>query len=191
MSGVKLEKIVKSYGKIEVVHGIDLEVEETEFVVLVGPSGCGKSTTLRMIAGLEEISSGEISIDDRIVNRVAPKDRDVAMVFQNYALSPPLKVFENIAFGLRIRKESKEHINNTVAEVSEILGSLTDDLPNYQVVSDNAWLWGALSCDIQRCFYLMNHYPIWTQSCARKCVRKSSGCTNDSEQRRSMSRMIR
>jgi len=122
MSGVKLEKIVKSYGKIEVVHGIDLEVEETEFVVLVGPSGCGKSTTLRMIAGLEEISSGEISIDDRIVNRVAPKDRDVAMVFQNYALYPHLKVFENIAFGLRIRKESKEHINNTVAEVSEILG---------------------------------------------------------------------
>jgi len=122
MSGVKLENIVKSYGRLEVVHGIDLEVDEQEFVVLVGPSGCGKSTTLRMIAGLEEITSGVISIDDRVVNRVAPKDRDVAMVFQNYALYPHLKVFENIAFGLRIRKESKEHINKTVEEVSEILG---------------------------------------------------------------------
>ena len=122
MSGVKLENIVKSYGKVEVVHGIDLEVDEKEFVVLVGPSGCGKSTTLRMIAGLEEITSGVVSIDDRVVNRVAPKDRDVAMVFQNYALYPHLKVFENIAFGLRIRKESKDHINKTVKEVSDILG---------------------------------------------------------------------
>jgi len=122
MSGVKLESIFKSYGNLEVVHGIDLEVQEKEFVVLVGPSGCGKSTTLRMIAGLEDISDGTISIDGRVVNRVAPKDRDVAMVFQNYALYPHLKVFENIAFGLRIRKESKEHIDKTVAEVSEILG---------------------------------------------------------------------
>jgi len=122
VSGVKLEKIVKSYGRLEVVHSIDLEVEEKEFVVLVGPSGCGKSTTLRMIAGLEEITSGEISIDNRIVNRVAPKNRDVAMVFQNYALYPHLSVFENIAFGLRIRKESKEHIAKTVEEASNILG---------------------------------------------------------------------
>jgi len=122
MSGVKLENIVKSYGKVEVVHGVDLEVSEKEFVVLVGPSGCGKSTTLRMIAGLEEITSGVISIDGRVVNRVAPKDRDVAMVFQNYALYPHLKVFDNIAFGLRIRKESKDHINKTVKEVSDILG---------------------------------------------------------------------
>ena len=122
MSGVILDCIVKAYGNIEVVHGIDLEVAEKEFVVLVGPSGCGKSTTLRMIAGLEEITSGNISIDGRIVNRIAPKDRDVAMVFQNYALYPHLKVFENIAFGLRIRKEPKAHIQKTVEEVSEILG---------------------------------------------------------------------
>lgn len=122
MSGVKLESIVKSYGEIEVVHSVSLEVEEKEFVVLVGPSGCGKSTTLRMIAGLEEISSGVLTIDDRIVNRVAPKDRDVAMVFQNYALYPHLNVAENIAFGLRIRKESKEHIAESIEEVSTILG---------------------------------------------------------------------
>jgi len=127
MSNLILEKIVKRYGDVEVVHGIDLEIATKEFVVLVGPSGCGKSTTLRMIAGLEEISDGTISIDDRVVNRVAPKDRDVAMVFQNYALYPHLNVAENIAFGLRIRKESKEHIENSVKEVAETLG-LTDYL---------------------------------------------------------------
>ena len=122
MANVNLEKIVKRYGDIEVVHGIDLHIVPQEFVVLVGPSGCGKSTTLRMIAGLEEISDGTISIDDRVVNRIAPKDRDVAMVFQNYALYPHLNVADNIAFGLRIRKESKEHIAEAVKEVGEILG---------------------------------------------------------------------
>jgi multiple sugar transport system ATP-binding protein len=122
MAGVSLQGIVKAYGALQVVHGIDLEVEEKEFVVLVGPSGCGKSTTLRMIAGLEEISDGDLMIDGRHVNRVAPKDRDVAMVFQNYALYPHLNVADNIAFGLRIRKESKEVIASSVAEVGEILG---------------------------------------------------------------------
>ena len=122
MSGVKLKKISKSYGPLEVVHGIDLEVASQEFVVLVGPSGCGKSTTLRMVAGLEEITSGELMIDDKVVNEVAPKDRDIAMVFQNYALYPHLNVADNIAFGLKIRKESKENIEKQVAEVSEILG---------------------------------------------------------------------
>ncbi len=122
MSGVKLERIVKTYGDVEVVHGINLEVDEKEFVVLVGPSGCGKSTTLRMIAGLEEISTGKLTIDGAVVNRVAPKDRDVAMVFQNYALYPHLNVAENIAFGLRIRKEPKENIKKIVDEVAQTLG---------------------------------------------------------------------
>ncbi|TKA97390.1 sn-glycerol-3-phosphate ABC transporter ATP-binding protein UgpC [Cereibacter changlensis] len=122
MSGVSLKGIVKAYGAVRVVHGIDLEVQEKEFVVLVGPSGCGKSTTLRMIAGLEEISDGALTIDGRLVNRVAPKDRDVAMVFQNYALYPHLNVADNIAFGLRIRKESKENIAAAVDEVGKILG---------------------------------------------------------------------
>ena len=122
MAGVQLNGIVKAYGAVQVVHGIDLEVNEQEFVVLVGPSGCGKSTTLRMIAGLEEISDGDLTIDGRRVNRVAPKDRDVAMVFQNYALYPHLNVAENIAFGLRIRKESKEVIASSVDEVGTILG---------------------------------------------------------------------
>lgn len=127
MTGVVLERIVKRYGAVEVVHGIDLNVSEKEFVVLVGPSGCGKSTTLRMIAGLEEISAGQLTIDGRIMNRVAPKDRDVAMVFQNYALYPHLNVADNMAFGLRIRKMPKEEIKTTIADVAEILG-LTDYL---------------------------------------------------------------
>ncbi|MEP0940759.1 MAG: sn-glycerol-3-phosphate ABC transporter ATP-binding protein UgpC [Rhizobiaceae bacterium] len=122
MSGVKIDGVFKRYGAVQVVHGIDLDVAEKEFVVLVGPSGCGKSTTLRMIAGLEEISNGAISIDGRVVNRIAPKDRDVAMVFQNYALYPHLNVAENIAFGLRIRKVPKDEINKSIADVAEILG---------------------------------------------------------------------
>jgi multiple sugar transport system ATP-binding protein len=121
MSTVKIKNLVKRYGDVTVVHGIDLEVQSKEFVVLVGPSGCGKSTTLRMLAGLEEISGGEVSIAERVVNDVAPKDRDVAMVFQNYALYPHLTVAENIAFGLRIRKVPKDEIAKSVADVAEIL----------------------------------------------------------------------
>ena len=122
MAGVTLNGIVKAYGTVQVVHGIDLEVQEKEFVVLVGPSGCGKSTTLRMVAGLEEITDGAVSIDGRVVNRVAPKDRDVAMVFQNYALYPHLNVADNIAFGLRIRGMPKAQIATTIAGTAEILG---------------------------------------------------------------------
>jgi len=122
MSGVTLSRITKSYGALQVVHGIDLDVAEKEFVVLVGPSGCGKSTTLRMIAGLEEITSGDLTIYEKRMNRVAPKDRDVAMVFQNYALYPHLNVADNMAFGLRIRKMPKDEIKTTIADVAEVLG---------------------------------------------------------------------
>ena len=121
MPGVNLDGVVKAYGAVQVVHGIDLAVAEKEFVVLVGPSGCGKSTTLRMIAGLEEITQGDLTIDGRRMNRVAPKDRDVAMVFQNYALYPHLNVADNMAFGLRIRKMPKNEIKTTIADVAEIL----------------------------------------------------------------------
>lgn len=121
MSTVKLKNLVKRYGDVTVVQGINLEVKAKELVVLVGPSGCGKSTTLRMLAGLEEISGGEISIAERVINDVAPKDRDVAMVFQNYALYPHLSVAENIAFGLHIRKVPKDEIKTIVADVAETL----------------------------------------------------------------------
>ena len=112
MSQVILEKVVKAFGKTEVVHGIDLEIKTREFAVLVGPSGCGKSTVLRMIAGLEPITGGTIQIGDRMVNDVAPKDRSVAMVFQNYALYPHMNVFNNMSFGLKLRKTPKPEIEN-------------------------------------------------------------------------------
>ena len=122
MNKVVLEKVVKRYGKTEVVHGIDLEIADREFIVFVGPSGCGKSTTLRMIAGLEEISDGTISIDGRVVNDVEPKDRNVAMVFQNYALYPHMNVYNNMAFGLKLNKKPKEEIEQRVQEAAAILG---------------------------------------------------------------------
>jgi multiple sugar transport system ATP-binding protein len=127
MATVRLEKLVKSYpdakgGALQVVHGIDLEIRDREFMVLVGPSGCGKSTTLRMIAGLEEITSGTLSIDGSVMNHVLPKDRDIAMVFQNYALYPHMSVYENMSFGLRLRKFSKSEIDARVREAAAMLG---------------------------------------------------------------------
>ena len=122
MAQVVLKKVVKRFGKEEVVHGIDLDIADREFVVLVGPSGCGKSTTLRMVAGLEKISEGEIFIGDRLVNDVAPKDRHVAMVFQNYALYPHMNVYKNMSFGLQLRKVPKAEIEKRVMEAAGILG---------------------------------------------------------------------
>src|SRR5436190_22915827 len=123
MAGVTLKDVVKVYeGGVRVVDGFNLEIRDREFVVFVGPSGCGKSTTLRMIAGLEEITSGTIAIGDRVVNDLPPKDRDIAMVFQNYALYPHMTVRDNLAFGLQLRKTPKDEQNRRVAEAARILG---------------------------------------------------------------------
>ncbi|MGM0437917.1 MAG: ABC transporter ATP-binding protein [Bacillota bacterium] len=122
MAGVFLENITKRYDDVVAVKDANLEIKDKEFLVLVGPSGCGKSTTLRMIAGLEDITEGTIKIGDQIVNDVAPKDRDIAMVFQNYALYPHMDVYDNMAFGLKLRKEPKDLINKKVNEAAEILG---------------------------------------------------------------------
>ena len=122
MSSVSLKNIYKKYpGGVTAVSDFNLEIKDKEFLVFVGPSGCGKSTTLRMIAGLEEISAGELYIGDRLVNDVAPKDRDIAMVFQNYALYPHMTVFDNMAFGLKLRKTPKEEIKRRVEEAARIL----------------------------------------------------------------------
>jgi multiple sugar transport system ATP-binding protein len=121
MAQVLLRKVVKKYGDVEAVRGVDLDIADKEFVVLVGPSGCGKSTTLRMIAGLEDISDGEISVDGDVVNDVPPKDRDMAMVFQNYALYPHMTVHENMSFGLRLKKYPKDEIQRRVTEAARIL----------------------------------------------------------------------
>lgn len=122
MANLSLRNIYKVYsGNVTAVKDFNLEIEDKEFVVFVGPSGCGKSTTLRMIAGLEEISKGELYIGDRLVNDVAPKDRDIAMVFQNYALYPHMTVYDNMAFGLKLRKTPKAEIDKKVREAAKIL----------------------------------------------------------------------
>ena len=122
MAEVILKNITKVYdGDVKAVDNVNIHIEDKEFCVFVGPSGCGKSTTLRMIAGLEDISGGELLIDGKLVNDVAPKDRDIAMVFQNYALYPHMSVFENMAFGLRIRKYPQAEIQNRVKEAAAIL----------------------------------------------------------------------
>ncbi len=123
MASVTLKSVNKFYDEnVQAVKDADLTIQDKEFVVLVGPSGCGKSTLLRMIAGLEDISSGQILIDDKVVNEVAPKDRDIAMVFQNYALYPHMNVFDNMAFGLKIRKYDTAEIKNRVEEAADLLG---------------------------------------------------------------------
>ena len=121
MSAIKIEKINKYYGDNHIIKDVSLEIKSESFTVLVGPSGCGKSTILRMIAGLEDINSGTIAIDDTVVNDLAPKERNIAMVFQSYALYPHMTVFNNMAFGLKLEKRSKDEINERVHEAAKIL----------------------------------------------------------------------
>ena len=131
MASVEVRDVRKSFGSTEVLHGVEISVPDRSFTVLVGPSGCGKSTLLRMIAGLEEITSGEIAIGGRVVNNVPPKQRDIAMVFQNYALYPHMKVFDNMAFSLSLAKVDKAEIEKLVSRAAEILnlGDLLDRYP--------------------------------------------------------------
>src|SRR5215207_8729972 len=125
MAPVCISHVRKSFGAMQVVHGVSLDIEDGEFVVLVGPSGCGKSTLLRMIAGLENITSGEIRIGERVVNNMPPKERDIAMVFQNYALYPHMTVADNMGFSLKLRRAPKAEIDSRVQRAAEILGLST------------------------------------------------------------------
>jgi multiple sugar transport system ATP-binding protein len=122
MGAVSINNVKKNYGNMEVLHGVSVDIADGEFVILVGPSGCGKSTLLRMIAGLEEITSGEISIGGRVVNTLAPKDRDIAMVFQSYALYPHMTVEQNMGFSLKLQRVSKDETQKRVANAASILG---------------------------------------------------------------------
>jgi multiple sugar transport system ATP-binding protein len=131
MASVAIREVQKAFGATRVIHGVSVDIQDGEFVILVGPSGCGKSTLLRMIAGLENISGGEIRIGDRVVNDVPPKERDIAMVFQNYALYPHMTVRDNMAFSLKLRKAPKSEIESRVAKAASILGlgALLDRYP--------------------------------------------------------------
>src|SRR5687768_8598230 len=122
MASVTFDRVAKHFGTVRVIENLNLEIKDREFMVLVGPSGCGKSTALRMIAGLEEISEGQIRIGDRVVNELQPKDRDTAMVFQTYALYPHMSVRQNMEFGLKIRKTSRAEIDKRVSEAASTLG---------------------------------------------------------------------
>src|SRR5258707_5132170 len=121
MAQVTLRKVIKNYDEVPAVRGVDLDIADKEFIVLVGPSGCGKSTTLRMIAGLEEITGGDIASGGDVVNDVPPKDRDIAMVFQNYALYPHMNVYENMSFGLKLKRTPKNIIDARVRQAAQIL----------------------------------------------------------------------
>ena len=161
MASISCRHIYKIYpGNVTAVKDFNLEIADKEFIVFVGPSGCGKSTTLRMIAGLEEISKGEMYIGDRLINDVPPKDRDIAMVFQNYALYPHMTVYKNMAFGLELRKMPKDDIDKRVREAAKILEieHLLDRKPK------------ALSGGQRLC-------PTWMLSCVPACVPRSSSCT--------------
>jgi multiple sugar transport system ATP-binding protein len=130
MATVEVRSVVKRFGSVQVLHGVDVTIDDHSFVVLLGPSGCGKSTLLRMIAGLEEVTEGEVAIGGNVVNDVPPKNRDVAMVFQNYALYPHMKVFDNMAFSLKLAKVDQATIKEKVRRAAEIL-NLTDYLDRY------------------------------------------------------------
>src|SRR6202008_595700 len=121
MAGVVIRHLNKKFDEVHVVKNVNLEIHDKEFVVLVGPSGCGKTTTLRMLAGLESITSGEVLIGDTVVNELPPMDRDIAMVFQNYALYPHMTVYDNMAFGLKMRKVNRGEIRKRVYEAADIL----------------------------------------------------------------------
>src|SRR6476659_3139716 len=122
MASVQIRGIQKAFGSTQVIRGVDIDIEDGQFTVLVGPSGCGKSTLLRMLAGLEEITQGEIAIGGRVVNNVQPKERDIAMVFQNYALYPHMTVYDNMAFSLMLAQIDKAAIRERVAHAADILG---------------------------------------------------------------------
>ncbi|MBV1866789.1 MAG: ATP-binding cassette domain-containing protein, partial [Marinosulfonomonas sp.] len=121
MATIKLDALKKSFGKVDVIHGVDIDIEDGEFIVIVGPSGCGKSTMLRMVAGLETVTSGEVQINGVGVNDKEPMDRNIAMVFQNYALYPHMSVFDNMAYGLKIAKTPKEEIAERVQSAAKLL----------------------------------------------------------------------
>src|SRR6185437_6469397 len=122
MAQVAMRSLNKMYDEVHAVKDVNLDIRDKEFMVFVGPSGCGKTTTLRMVAGLESITSGRIMIDDKVINELPPMDRDIAMVFQNYALYPHMSVYDNMAFGLKMRKFDKAEIQKRVREAAEILG---------------------------------------------------------------------
>ena len=174
MAEVALQSLNKNFDEVYAVRDVNLSINDKEFIVLVGPSGCGKTTTLRMVAGLELISSGRILIDDKVINDLAPMDRDIAMVFQNYALYPHMSVYDNMAFGLKMRKFDRADIAKRVQEAAEILGMqsncCTANRGSSRAVSASASRSAARSCGTRRSFCSTSHCQISTPNCASRCA---------------------
>jgi multiple sugar transport system ATP-binding protein len=169
MASITYTHVWKKYGEVVAVQDLDIFVEDKEFLVFVGPSGCGKSTSLRMLAGLEEISEGTISIGDRVVNDVPPKDRNIAMVFQSYALYPHMSVYDNMAFGLKLCKTPKAEIDRRVKEAAGLLGIevLLDRKPKQLSGGQRQRvLWDEPSSASRPCSSWTSPSPTWTPSCA-------------------------
>ena len=183
MAGIRITDAKKTYGKAEVLHGIDLDIADGEFIVIVGPSGCGKSTLLRMIAGLEKITQGEIAIAGKRVNELEPMERNIAMVFQNYALYPHMSVFRNMAYGLKIAKVPAEEIRRRVEHAAELLqltpllASKPGDLSGGQ---RQRVAMGRAIVREPAVFCLTSRCPILTPGCAARCGWKSSRCKTNS-----------
>lgn len=181
MAGLKLQAVTKSWdGKTQVIKPLTLDVADGEFIVMVGPSGCGKSTLLRMVAGLERVTTGDIWIDRKRVTEMEPKDRGIAMVFQNYALYPHMSVEENMAWGLKIRGMGKQQIAERVKEAARILeldGLLKRARVSYLAVSVSVWRWGVRLCVSRQCSCLMSRSLTSMPSCVCRCVLNCNSCT--------------
>ena len=178
MAGLKLQAVTKSWdGKTQVIKPLTLDVADGEFIVMVGPSGCGKSTLLRMVAGLERVTEGDIWINDQRVTEMEPKDRGIAMVFQNYALYPHMSVEENMAWGLKIRGMGKQQIAERVKEAARILelDGLLKRRP--RELSGGQRRWGVRLCVSRQCSYLMSRSLTSMPSCVCRCVLNCNSCT--------------
>ena len=196
MASVTFDKVGKTYPDgTMAVQGIDLAIRDGEFMVFVGPSGCGKTTALRMVAGLEDITEGTLRIGDRVVNYVPSRDRDIAMVFQSYALYPHLSVYDNIAFGLKVKKVPKAEIERRVQEAARILGpdrrSWSASRARSRAASASASRWGGRSCASRPRSSWTSRSRTSTRSSACRCGRRSAACSTRSGRRRSMSRTTR
>ena len=183
MASLSLQHINKTYPNgFQAVKDFNLEIEDKEFIIFVGPSGCGKSTTLRMIAGLEEISGGTLKIGDKVMNDVEPKDRDIAMVFQNYALYPHMTVYDNMAFGLKLRKVPKDRLIKQFVKLQESLTLRNFLIVNrrlFPVVRDSVLLWDVLSFVILRYSLWMSLFPTWMLNFVYRCVSRFPRSTRD------------
>jgi multiple sugar transport system ATP-binding protein len=175
MANLSLRNLTKTYpGGVKAGDCLSLEIPEREFVVFVGPSGCGKTATLQMIAGLEDITEGDLLMDGQRINNVLPKGRDMAMVFQNYALYPHMTVYDNIAFGLKLRKAPKVEIKRRIMETARILeiDHLLDRKPK---ALSSELPWGGPLCETPMCFCRMSRFPTWMPPCAARSAPGQSG----------------